>query len=148
MRNRHARRALLAGTMPVALPLMGPHAVAMLGRVLPDDIDRIQEAQALARSGVPWPPGLEGSAEALFIGNELLNATPGELEFIGRAAVRINDYAALKVQRTHDRKRRAQLRAELAAARRPRRVVRHADLVALASRRLTDAELQKWARTL
>jgi len=106
--DRRAERALLAGAMPVPLPLMAVHAVAMLGDVLPGQAERLRQAQELARSGrVQWPPGLAASTEALFIAGVLAGASRRQLAEIGRTAVAVNDYAELTARRRRERARRA-----------------------------------------
>ncbi len=107
--------------MPVPLPLIAPHAVAMLGGLLPGDLPRLRQAEQLARSGsVIWPPGLVGSVEALAVADVLANATPRQLDTIGRGAVTANDYQALADRRRRTRPRRAAERAAYMESRRGR----------------------------
>lgn len=116
---RRMARQLARGGMPVPFPLLAPYAVAALGAVLPDDTDRLRQMEELASRGeVPWPPGMDGSAEALAIGDVLAGATARELAIIGRSAVAVNDYAAYKDRQRRQRARRAAEREAFAASRR------------------------------
>jgi len=129
---RKAARQLARGGMPCPLPLLAPYAVAALGGVLPDDLDRLRQAEKLAaQHGVRWPEGLQSSVEALAVAGVLGTATGRELAVIGRSAAEGNDYATLKERRRRERKRRAAEREAFAAARRGRGrqngLMRHAE---------------------
>jgi hypothetical protein len=108
---RHAADALMRGTLPVPLILLAPRAVDALGGLLPGDLGRLRQLQEHAHE-LPWPPGLEGSPEALAIMDELMYMPRGKLAAVGRAAVRVNDYQALQAQRRRERARKAAEREE------------------------------------
>lgn len=108
---RHAADALVRGTLPVPLVLLAPRAVDALGGVIPGDIARLRQLQERAIK-LPWPPGLVGSPEALAITGELMNMPRGKLAAVGRAALRVNDYQALREQRRRERAGKAAEREE------------------------------------
>ena len=122
----HARKAwrrLVAGGMEVPAWMVAPHAVAVLGGVMPDRIGELRQAQERARAGDDMMPGhMRTNLEALHLGDELDRATFRELRSIGRAMA-AEDKAARK---RADRKRRRGYRARLGLAgtdtRRPVRV--------------------------
>jgi hypothetical protein len=117
---RRAHRALVREPgMAVPLVMLAPFAVAALGPLLPHDLDRLREAQEMARRGeVPLPEGLARSAEALTVGNILVTATCYELAIIGRNANRWADYGSYGNRRTKVRARRAAERAAYLANKR------------------------------
>jgi hypothetical protein len=103
--------------MPIPLPLMAVHAVAMLSDAVPGKAERLHQVQELARSGhAPWPPGLAGSIEALAVAGVLAGASRRELAAIGRAAIAVNDYARLTARRRREHARRTADRAASAAS--------------------------------
>ncbi len=105
--KRHALRNLGDG-LPVPAVLLAPYAVAALGGLYPDAIDRLHQAQVAARRGdLPWPPGLIGSGEAVAIADHLMYLTSGNLAKIGRNADAINDWHAFKARQRRQRKLRA-----------------------------------------
>jgi transcriptional regulator with XRE-family HTH domain len=106
---RHAADALYRGTLPVPLILLAPRAVDALSGVLPDEIERLRQVQAHARD-LPWPPGLEGSPEALAVMDALAGIPRHKLAAIGRAAVKINDFGAMKDRQRRERERKAEER--------------------------------------
>jgi transcriptional regulator with XRE-family HTH domain len=103
---RHAADALMRGTLPVPLILLASRAVDALGGVLPGEIDRLRQLQAQA-AALPWPPGLDGSPEALAVMDALTGLPRTRLAQIGRAAVRVNDYGAMQRRRRRERAERA-----------------------------------------
>jgi transcriptional regulator with XRE-family HTH domain len=111
MHARHAIDALYRGTMPVPFILLAPRAVDALGGVLPGDLDRLRQAQAIAHK-MPWPPGMQGSAEALAVLGAVMGMSRPKLAAVGRTAVRVNDYQELQAQRARERARRAAEREE------------------------------------
>jgi len=124
----HARRAwrqMQAGGMELPHWLAAPYAVAILGGVLPDEMDRLRMAQEAARAGkVPWPESMTGNTEALLLADELDRGNLHELRNIGRGIV-----AADKARRAREgRRRNRELRARLGLtgtdARRPVRIPR------------------------
>jgi transcriptional regulator with XRE-family HTH domain len=115
---RNAERQLARGTMPVPLVLLAARAVAAFGQLTPDNIGQLREAEEIARrGGAPWPPGMEGSPEALIVAGIIMDTVPSRLAVIGSAAARVNDYGALRKQRRRQRARRAADRQAYAAAR-------------------------------
>jgi transcriptional regulator with XRE-family HTH domain len=115
---RRLSRQLARGGVPVPMALLAPYAVAALGAIIPDELDRLRTAEELASRGeVPWPPGMTGSTEALAIAGVLADASARELAGIGRSAVAVNDYAACKDRKRRERARRAAEREAFAASR-------------------------------
>lgn len=108
---RHAVDALVRGTLPVPLILLAPRAVDALGGAMPGELGRLRQLQEHAHE-LPWPPGLQGSPEALAVMDELAHMPRIRLAAVGRAAVRVNDYQALQVQRRRERARKAAEREE------------------------------------
>lgn len=116
---RHAWQQLLTGGLKLPPQIAAPYVVAILGRVLPDEMDKLRQVQDAARSGeVPWPPHLTGSTEALLLAAELDKASLSELRLIGRGIMAEEKAARERAAR----KRVRQLRAEqgLTGVRKPR----------------------------
>jgi hypothetical protein len=85
---------------------------------MPDSIGHLRDAEEIARRrGAHWPPGMEGSPEALIAAGIIMDAAPSQLAVIGSAAAQVNDYGALLEQRRRQRARRAADRQAYAAAR-------------------------------
>jgi hypothetical protein len=119
-KRRRVHRALVREPgMAVPLVMLAPYAVAALGPLLPDDLDRLRQAQEMALRGeVPLPGGLARSAEALVVGNVLVTATRQELAIVGRNANRWADYGRYADRRARLRARRAAEREAYMANRR------------------------------
>lgn len=109
--ERHAVDALYRGTLPVPFILLAPRAVDALGGVLPDEIDRLRQVQAIADKA-PWPSGMKGSPEVLVLMNALRDMPRTKLAAVGRAGARVNDYQMLQVQRKRERAHKAAEREE------------------------------------
>jgi DNA-binding XRE family transcriptional regulator len=121
-KGRRADRRMMLGGMPVPMAMLAPYAVAALGPVIPDDLDRLRQVQEMAGRGeVPWPDGLTGSVEALAVAGTLASARPRQLAAIGRTTADTLDYPAFRARRQKQRARRAAERQAYAAARGRRR---------------------------
>jgi transcriptional regulator with XRE-family HTH domain len=122
----HARSAwqrLQAGGMELPSWLVAPHAVAMLGHVLPDRIDDLRKAQKGARSGqVPWPDWGIRSMEVFYLNREIDEATVVEYRRVGSAMAAADKANAARARRRRKRELRAAAGLTGADVRRPVRI--------------------------
>lgn len=122
----HARSAwqrLQAGGMELPSWLVAPHAVAMLGHVLPGRIDDLRKAQQGARSGqVPWPDWGIRSMEVFYLSREIDEATVVEYRRVGSAMAAADKANAARARRRRKRELRAAAGLTGTDTRRPVRI--------------------------
>jgi transcriptional regulator with XRE-family HTH domain len=124
----HARRAwrqVQVGGILLPTWLAAPYAVAILGGVLPGEMDKLRQAQEAARAGgLPWPEHAIASREVFCLATELDQANLHELRNIGRGIIAADKARAARERRRRNREMRARLGLTGTDSRRPIRIPR------------------------